>query len=86
MIGLGCLWLSSLLEIFHYAIYSHNGIGDPLAHAIAQCLRVGAQVEGQRMTEFGDGRQRAGFREQNWKETVSLRLFCFFSSSFITRV
>ncbi len=44
MIGLGCLWLSSLLEMFHLAIYSHNGIGDPLAHAIAQCLRVGAQV------------------------------------------
>jgi hypothetical protein len=44
MAGLGCLWLSSLLELLHYSIYAHNGLGDPLAHAIAQCLRVGAQV------------------------------------------
>ena len=44
MAGLGCLWLSSLLEMLHYSIYAHNGLGDPLAHAIAQCLRVGAQL------------------------------------------
>ena len=42
--GLCCLWISSLLEVFHYSIYAADGTGALLTHAAAQLIWIAAQV------------------------------------------